>query len=72
MGDWYEVKELAGVFYIEYCNENTGWNTIALELTDRQCLEVEAFTEKQAENRSEFLKGVIDLIKTPALDDRDR
>jgi len=63
MGDWYEIKELAGVYYIDYQNDNTGWNNIAIQLTDSQAIEVEAFVEKQLEDKHEFLKAFVGSMK---------
>ncbi len=63
MGDWYEIKELAGVYYIDYQNDNTDWNNIAIQLTDSQSIEVEAFVEKQLEDKHEFLKAFIESMK---------
>ena len=64
MGDFYQVVELAGVFYIEYQSEKTGWNTIAVQLTNNQSLETKAFFKKQADEKRAFLKGMIAAAKS--------
>ncbi len=63
MGDWYELKELAGTWYIEYQSEATEWNPIAIELTHEQAKEVEEFESKQAQDKRDFLKAIIDKSK---------
>ena len=63
MGDWYEVKELAGVYYIEYQSEASGWNPIAVELTNEQAFQVEEFIDKQANEKHEFMKALIASMK---------
>jgi hypothetical protein len=56
MGDWYEIKELAGVYYIEYQNADSEWQPVAVKLTDSQVLKAEAFEEMQAQQKHEFYK----------------
>ena len=63
MGDWYELKELTGTWYIEYQSVATGWNPTAVELTYEQAKEVEEFENKQAQSKRDFLKAIIDKSK---------
>ena len=56
MGDWYEVKELANDWYLEYQSAATGWGPKAVKLTHEQAKEFLEFEETQAQQRHVFLK----------------
>jgi hypothetical protein len=58
MGDYYNVVELDGLYYIEYCNANTKWKPVAVKLTPDQYGRAEAFSNKQADESREFLQAL--------------
>ena len=62
MGDFYNIVELAGAYYLEYQNENSGWHPIAVALTADQVMEVEAFSRKQSEENMEFMRTLYNNI----------
>lgn len=55
MGDFYEVVELGGDFYLQYQNEKTGWNVTVKKLDAKQVVKLEAFEEQQQEARFAFM-----------------
>lgn len=60
MGDYYELKTLAGVSYIEYSNEKTGWNEIAVQLTDEQLEQAQAFHDVQMSRERNFYINMLE------------
>lgn len=60
MGDWYELKWLAGVSYLEYQNEKSGWRTIAVELTEEQSKAVDKHNEALIEMQNRFYKKILE------------
>jgi hypothetical protein len=60
MGDNYQLIVLAGITYLEYCNSNTGYNSVAVELTEEQEQKCQKFYDKQSSIEREFLKSIID------------
>lgn len=63
MGDFYELRELAGVYYLEYQNENSGWNSIAVELEPEQYFQISEFTSKQEKEKQDFLANFLKGMK---------
>ena len=63
MGDWYELKELTGTWYIEYQSDATAWTPVAVQLTQEQAKEAEEFENAQSEKKRDFLKGMIAKAK---------
>ena len=59
MGDWYELKVLGDVFYIEYSNEQTKWQSTVRELTEKEIAELDIFEGKQSEERRNFMKSLL-------------
>jgi hypothetical protein len=63
MDDWYELKDLAGVNYIEYQNENSEWMPVAAKLTIVQSKVIEAFLNAQHEQLRKLLKAFVDEVE---------
>lgn len=59
MGEYYELQELAGVYYIVYQSKETAWASIAVELEPEQYRKITAFLNNQESEKSRFLKSVI-------------
>ena len=64
MGGFYGVKDLAGVWYLEYQNEDTGWNCIAVQLTIEQMEAVEEFSQRQQDEAHSFYRDLLTKMKT--------
>ena len=63
MGDWYEIKELLMVHYIEYQNAQSGWNPAIVKLTDEQVERYSEFMEQQQIDRDKFLKSMTEELE---------
>lgn len=63
MGDWYEIKYLAGKYYIEFCNDDTFWQSTAVLLTPEQAEQVREFELNQSQEKKELLKSMLCAIK---------
>ena len=63
MGDWYEVKELANDWYLEFQSAETGWNPKAVKLTHEQAKQFIEFEDAQAQRRYVFLKQMAGNLK---------
>jgi hypothetical protein len=58
MGDSYQLKVLTDITYLEYCNSNTGYNLVAVELTEEQEQKCQEFYDEQRSIEREFLKSL--------------
>ena len=60
MGDYYQIVDLAGVLYLVYCNVDTGWSEIAVQLTEEQEEAVDKHNGSQYKESREFYKRLLD------------
>lgn len=63
MGDFYRFTDLAGVPYLEYSNENSGWNCIAVQLTEEQFEIINDYLTEEDDKKNEFFKSFLTNIK---------
>ena len=63
MGSDYKYKELAGISYIEYRDDHTGWNDVALKLTNDQFEKINDYLINQDNEMKKFLKSIVEESK---------
>ncbi len=64
MEDSYELKMIAGSYYLEYGKKNTSHHDKScVEVTYEQAREIDAFSIKKYEEEQEFLKNMLSNIK---------
>lgn len=60
MGSGYSIICLAGEYYIDFQNENTNWEPVALKLNKEQMKKVDNFYRAQGEREEHFFKVLIE------------
>lgn len=63
MGDHFELKELCGVWYIQFQTEGTNWQYNSVQLSDEESLELEALEGKHLEEMQAAMKSIVAKFK---------
>lgn len=59
MGEWYELRWLAGKPYIDYQSEASKWDSACVDLSMDELQRLEDFQVKQSAQEKEFIKSLI-------------